>query len=136
MSVAWVARIGLALGFVLAIQAIRTASQGMFDPALHRTIVFGLCALGVVARRPLAARAEGRPERTGLLWQIDAAVLDAILLGLERFMASADQLETMRVVVSPFDQWSALLALIACRELTRREFGWGLAGFGGGVRGC
>ncbi|MEC9434441.1 MAG: TRAP transporter fused permease subunit [Pseudomonadota bacterium] len=131
MSVAWAARIGLALGVVLAIQAIWTASQGMFDPALHRTVVFGLCALCVVARRPLAARAEGRPGLAALFWAVDAALVGAILLGLERFMASADQMENMLVDFSPFDQWAALLALIACMELTRREFGWGLAGVGG-----
>ncbi|MAS45367.1 MAG: hypothetical protein CML46_02415 [Rhodobacteraceae bacterium] len=132
MSVTWAARLGLALGFVLALQALWTSSQGMFDPAFHRVAVFGLCALCVVARRPLAARAgAGRPGLAALCWLIDAAVLGAILLGLERFMASADQLENMLVDFSPFDQWSALLALIAIMELTRREFGWGLAGVGG-----
>ena len=32
-------RIGLALGFVLAVQAIYSAYFGLFEPGLHRTIM-------------------------------------------------------------------------------------------------
>lgn len=116
--------IGLFLGFL----AIWTAWQGTFDPALHRPIVFGLCALVVVLHQPLASRIESAsPFYLAAAWVLDAAIIGAIVLGVSRFIAAQDNLANMLVEFSVTDQWIGLVALVATIELTRREFGLGLA---------
>ena len=128
MTVAWAARIGLALGFALAIQALWTSYMGTFDPAWHRTVVFGVCIAATVLRKPLATRVAS-PSGTirALCWAVDFVLLAVILLALERFIATSAAMENMLIDYSVADQWIALLALVAVVELTRREFGFGLA---------
>ena len=124
-------RAALALGFALAIQALWTASMGMFDPAWHRTLVFGLCALAVVLHRPLAVRAGLRGVAAAGAWAVDAALIAAIAIGIDRFLAGQANMANMLMDLPVFDQWAALAALIATLELTRREFGLGLAAVAG-----
>lgn len=126
-------RAALALGVALAIQAIWTASQGTFDPAYHRTIVFGLCALALVLRQPLAARIGARGGVAALCWLVDIALIGAIAMGVDRFIAMQAQISNMLVDFSREDQWIALCALVATLELTRREFGLGLTAVAGAV---
>ncbi|ASM74143.1 MULTISPECIES: TRAP transporter permease [Roseobacteraceae] len=127
-------KIGLMLGALLALQAIYTAYFGMFDPGLHRPIAFGVCILAAVLFKPLAARlANPTLGKVALCWTIDTAVLVVIFVALHRFIASADAMENMLISYSVSDQWLALLALCACVELTRREFGLGLTLVAGGV---
>lgn len=127
-------KIGLALGVLLAVQAIYTAYFGMFEPGLHRTLAFGACILTAVLFRPLAARInDPTPGRIALCWAIDAALLAIIFAALQRFIVTADAMENMLISYSATDQWLALLALFACVELTRREFGLGLTLVAGGV---
>lgn len=134
MAEIWARRVALALGFALAIQALWTAFQGTFDPAYHRTLVFGLCALAVVLHRPLATQIKGAssPLRAAA-WAVDAAVIAAIALGLERFMSGQANFANMLMDVPRPDQWIALAALVAVLELTRREFGMGLTAVAGAV---
>ena len=134
MSISWAARIGLALGFVLALQALWTSYFGMFDPAWHRTVVFGVCILAAVLLNPLSRRVGASSAGArALCWAVDAALVGVVLLALQRFIATSDAMENMLVDYSRTDQWIALLALFACIELTRREFGLGLALVSGGV---
>ena len=127
-------RIGLFIGFVMALQAIYTAYYGMFDPALHRTLAFGACILAAVLYRPLAARLEHPSAlKTALAWAFDALLLAIIFAALQRFIATADAMENMLISYSKTDQWLGFLALIACIELTRREFGLGLTIVAGAV---
>lgn len=134
MAEAWARRVALSIGGALALQALWTAYSGTFDPAYHRTIVFGLCALALVMQRPLAIRIEGT---SGLLrggaWAVDTVVVLAIALGLERFISGQVNFANMLMDVPRTDQWLALGALIATLELTRREFGLGLAAVAGAV---
>lgn len=127
-------RVGLTLGFVMAVSAIYTAYFGMFEPGLHRTLAFGTCILAAVLFRPLAARlAEPTPLKTALCWLVDIVLLGIIFAALQRFIATADAMENMLISYSALDQWLGLLALVACVELTRREFGLGLTIVAGGV---
>lgn len=120
------------IGLFLGLLAIWTASQGTFDPSLHRPIVFGLCALVVVLYRPLASRIEtGNRLHIAAAWSFDAVIIGAIALGVARFIAAQDNLTNMLVEFSVTDQWIGLIALIATIELTRREFGPGLAAVAG-----
>lgn len=118
----------MVLGLVLAMLAIWTAYQGTYDPAYHRTIVFGLSALAVVMHKPLAMRI-GTGNRAAVLTGIlaDIVLVGIVALGIERFIGAQDQIANMLVDFSRTDQWIALAALIAVLELTRREFGLGLA---------
>lgn len=116
------------IGLFLGLLAIWTASQGTFDPALHRPIVFGLCALVVVLFRPLATRiSSGNRLHVTAAWAFDIVIIGAIALGIARFIAAQDNLTNMLVEFSTTDQWIGLAALLATIELTRREFGLGLA---------
>ncbi|WP_088625811.1 TRAP transporter fused permease subunit [Oceanicola sp. 22II-s10i] len=134
MALSFSRRIGLAVGFLLAVQAIYTAYFGMFEPGLHRTLAFGACILAAVAVKPLAARlANPTPLKSALCWTVDVVLLAIIAAALQRFIATADAMENMLISYSPTDQWLALLALFACVELTRREFGLGLTIVAGGV---
>jgi TRAP transporter 4TM/12TM fusion protein len=127
-------KFGLTLGVLLALQAIYTAYFGMFEPGLHRTLAFGACILAAVSIRPLAARLETpTPLKLALCWTIDIVLLAIIFAALQRFIATADAMENMLISYSTTDQWLALLALFACVELTRREFGLGLTIVAGGV---
>lgn len=127
-------RIGVVLGFMLALQAIWTAYVGMYDPSLHRTVAFGACVLATVLFQPLAVRM-GVLSKLGLAacWTIDVVLLGVIVAALQRFIATADAMENMLIDYSTMDQWLALLALAACVELTRREFGLGLTIVAGGA---
>ncbi len=127
-------RIGLALGVLLSLQAIYTAYYGMFDPGLHRPIAFGLCILAAVMFKPLAARLSApTPAKVAICWIIDIILLGIVFTALQRFIVSADAMENMLISYSVTDQWLGLLALFACVELTRREFGLGLTLVAGGV---
>lgn len=133
MAAIWTGRAALALGVALAFQAIWTASQGTFDPSYHRTIVFALCALALVLRQPLAARVEARGAIAALCWLVDLALIGAIAVGVDRFIAMQAQIANMLVDFSREDQWIALAALVSTLELTRREFGLGLTAVAGAV---
>ncbi len=127
MAGIWAGRVALLIGFALALQALWTAYMGTFDPAYHRTIVFGLCALAVVLHQPLAERlAVASLLLRGVAWLVDIAVVALIAIGLERFMSGQANFANMLMDVPRTDQWIALGALIATLELTRREFGMGL----------
>ena len=123
----------LALGVALAFQALWTAWQGMQDPAWHRTLVFGACALAVVLHAPLAERMKLRGLAAAAAWAVDLAIVGAIALGIQRFLAAQANLANMLIDFSRPDQWIALAALVATLELTRREFGLGLAAVAGVV---
>ncbi|MWB76646.1 TRAP transporter fused permease subunit [Pseudooceanicola sp. 216_PA32_1] len=134
MSLTLSRKIALALGLLLSLQAIYTAYFGMFEPGLHRTLAFGACILTAVLFRPLAARLSNpTPLKTALAWLVDVVLLVIIFAALQRFIATADAMENMLISYSALDQWLALLALFACVELTRREFGMGLTVVAGGV---
>lgn len=120
-------RLALVLGLGLALQALWTASQGMYDPALQRVLVFAACALAVVLKNPLAVRLAWTGPLALVAWVVDAVVVGALFLGVDRFLASHDNLANMLVSFSREDQLIALAALLATIELTRREFGMGLA---------
>ncbi len=127
-------RVGLALGVLLALQAIYTAYYGMFDPGLHRPLAFAACILAAMAVKPLAARLTNpTPMKLALCWTIDIVLLGIIFAAIQRFVSSADAMENMLISYSTADQWLGLLALFACVELTRREFGLGLTVVAGGV---
>ena len=127
-------KFGLTLGVLLALQAIYTAYSGMFEPGLHRTLAFGACILAAVSIRPLAARLDtATPLKLAFCWTVDIVLLAIIFAALQRFIATADAMENMLISYSTTDQWLALLALFACVELTRREFGLGLTIVAGGV---
>lgn len=127
-------RIGLVFGFVLAVLAIYSAYFGLFEPGLHRTIVFGACVLAAVAVRPLAMRLTNpSPAKVLLAWSFDFILLAIIGAALQRFIATADAMENMLISYSLTDQWLGLLALAALVELTRREFGLGLTIVAGSV---
>ncbi|MEZ5653550.1 MAG: TRAP transporter fused permease subunit [Burkholderiaceae bacterium] len=120
----------LVLGLGVALQSIYTAYVGVFDPTLHRPIIAWVCLL--IA---LASRAEKRQtESSGygpVAIIIDLALAVIVSLGIWRFLVNADNVENMLVDFSMSDQVIALLAVIALIEISRREFGWGLAGFAG-----
>lgn len=127
-------RVGLALGALLALQAIYTAYYGMFDPGLHRPLAFAACILAAMAVKPLAARlATPTPLKLALCWTVDIILLAIIFAAIQRFISSADAMENMLINYSATDQWLGLLALFACVELTRREFGLGLTIVAGSV---
>ncbi len=123
----WARRAALALGVALAFQALSTAWHGMYDPAWHRTLVFAACALAVVLHDPLAARLRLSGAAAALAALVDLAIVAIIALGIQRFLAAQDNLANMLADFSREDQFIALGALIATLELTRREFGLGLA---------
>jgi len=131
MAVTWAHRAAFVLGFALAIQALWTASQGMYDPGLHRTLVFGICALAVVLGDPLARRMRLTGAAAALAWLVDAALIVAIAVGIERFISGQANFANMLMDLPPFDQWAAMAAMVATLELTRREFGLGLAAVAG-----
>lgn len=131
---AWLKPAAGIIAFFLALQAVWTAYYGTFNPAYHRTIVFGLCALCVVLHRPLATQI--RSDRTiwkAAAWLVDAVAVAAIGLAIQRFIAGQASFASMLVDTPPLDQWLALAALAATLELTRREFGLGLSLVAGGV---
>lgn len=134
MAVKWVTRAGLGLGFLLAIQALWVSYHGLYDPGWHRPLAFGVCILAAVLVNPLVARVN--PESAAaraLCWAVDGVILALIFAALQRFVATSAEMENMLIDYSPQDQWIALLALFAIIELTRREFGLGLAGVAAAV---
>lgn len=134
MAIALSRRLGLLVGVLLGLQAIYTAYYGMFDPGVHRPIVFGACILAAMAVRPLAARlANPTPVKLMLCWTVDLVLLAIVIAAVQRFVSSADAMENMLISYSTADQWLGLLALVALVELTRREFGLGLTIVAGSV---
>ncbi|MBU2874662.1 TRAP transporter permease [Marinobacter salexigens] len=118
------------VGAVLAMLAIYVALFGTFDPAYHRPLFFAACVLVAVLVRPLAVVYNVRKrELVAICWMIDLVLLGVLLLGIQRFVASAANLQNMLVSYSLEDQLIALGALIALIEFTRREFGLGLSLF-------
>ena len=117
--------LALLLGFGVAVQSIYTAWAGVFDPGLHRPIIAWVCVLIAILYR-VHLRQDG-PRLPALL--IDAVLIAAISLGIWRFLVNADNVENMLVDFSRSDQIIALAAVIGLVEVSRREFGWGLAGF-------
>lgn len=121
-------RLGWILSFVLGLAAIWTSYAGLFDPAWHRTLVFGACVCAAVASRPLAAQHGGASRFVrGLCWLFDLVLAVIVVSALARFLATSAAMENMLIDYSAADQWLAVLALAALVELTRREFGLGLA---------
>jgi TRAP transporter 4TM/12TM fusion protein len=131
MAQIWAHRAAIALGFALAIQALWTSSQGMYDPGLHRTLVFGFCALAVVLADPLAGRMKLAGVAAAVAWAVDAVLIGAIAVGIDRFIAGQASFANMLMDLPAFDQWAAMAAMVATLELTRREFGLGLAAVAG-----
>ncbi|MCO6188493.1 TRAP transporter fused permease subunit [Rhizobium sp. L1K21] len=127
----WANRTAIALGLALAVQAIWTSYVGMYDPGLHRTLVFGLCALAVVLANPLASRMKLSGFPAAAAWMADAVLIGAIAMGIERFVTGQANFANMLMDLPVFDQWVALFAMLATLELTRREFGLGLAAVAG-----
>lgn len=125
---AWTRRAGMVIAAALSLAALYTAKQGVFDPALMRGAAVALCALVTVLCRPLAARIETRsPVIRALCWAVDLAAVAAITLGVERFITTQWEAEIYLVDYSQADRLIAVAALIALVELTRRDFGAGLA---------
>lgn len=123
--------LALLLGLGIALQSIYTAYFGVFDPTLHRPVVAWVCLLIAIAYR-----AHQRMSASGSSYGPVSAVLDIALvaaasIGIWRFLVNADNVENMLVDFSMSDQVIALVAVIAVIEISRREFGWGLAGFAG-----
>ncbi|MGB7298486.1 MAG: TRAP transporter fused permease subunit [Burkholderiaceae bacterium] len=120
----------LALGFGVALQAIYTAHFGVFDPTLHRPII-GLVCVAIImlmaAGRRLGDSGKGQAPRLAF----DAVLFAIFAVGIWRFLDNAANVENMLVDFSMTDQLLALGAVIVMIEISRREFGWGLAGFAG-----
>jgi TRAP transporter 4TM/12TM fusion protein len=121
--------IALVLGVGIALQSIYTAYFGVFDPTLHRPIVTMICLLIAIVYRAHAAIEGGRRGRFALA--ADLILVVAAAAGIWRFLDNAANVENMLVDFSRADQLIALAAVIALVEISRREFGWGLAGFAG-----
>ena len=118
---------GLALGLLIALQTVYTAYFGVFDPALHRPIVTGLCVLAAVLTYASTEAAKG--PRGWYAWVYDVVLVALVMLGLFRFLVHADNAENMLIDFSRTDQAIALASVLALIELSRREFGWSLAAF-------
>ena len=130
MLVFSIRQVGLAIGLLLAGVTIYTSLFGIFDPAYQRPLTFAACILAAVCVKPMVVKYPGRgPALSSLFWVLDIVLVGLVLLGIQRFVASADGMQNMLIDYSRTDQFIALGALVALIELTRREFGLGLSLF-------
>ncbi|MEZ5816773.1 MAG: TRAP transporter fused permease subunit [Hyphomicrobiaceae bacterium] len=124
-------RFALAIGLGIALQSLFTAYFGVFDPVYHRPIV----TLFAVAAAMLhwAAVRSTRGPRHPLSWLLDILLFLLVALGIWRFLVYGENAENMLVDFERSDQLMALGAVVALIEISRREFGWGLAGFAAAI---
>ncbi len=117
----------LIIGLGIALQAVYTAWAGLFDPTVQRPWVALACVAAAMLYRVAQRIRTGAAAWYSMLW--DGLLFAIFALGIWRFLANAANVENMLVDFSPTDQWIALGASIVLIEISRREFGWGLAGF-------
>ncbi|MEZ5660411.1 MAG: TRAP transporter fused permease subunit [Burkholderiaceae bacterium] len=123
-SIAWL------LGLGIALQSVYSAYFGVSDPTIHRPVIAWICLVVVIAHR-FHVRAQRTQHISWPALAIDLALLALISLGIWRFLVNADNVENMLVDFSREDQLIAFAAVVALIEVSRREFGWGLAAFAG-----
>ncbi|MEZ5657097.1 MAG: TRAP transporter fused permease subunit [Burkholderiaceae bacterium] len=124
--------IGLVVAALLAIHAIYVAYVGQYlAPEIIRAGVLWTCALIVTFTSPLAAELPWRNRAVGALaWCIDLAMLAVLAFACWNFLHKIDDIENLVVQFSPWDQASALIAIIVLLELSRRAFGLILSAVG------
>lgn len=125
--------IGLTIAVGLAIHSIFIAYYGQYvNPEMIRAGALFLCAVVVVFTSPLAnEKLFGGVVLGTLAWMIDFALAANLGFACLNFLNKIDDIENLVVSFSTVDQWSALMAIVALLEFTRRTFGFILAAVGG-----
>lgn len=125
--------IGLTIAVGLAVHSIFIAYYGQYvNPEMIRAGALFLCAVVVVFTSPLANEKLFSGAVLGTLaWVIDFALAANLGYACLNFLNKIDDIENLIVSFSTVDQWSALMAIVALLEFTRRTFGLILAAVGG-----
>lgn len=121
--------IALTLGIAIALQTMFTAFAGVFDPIYHRPIVTFICIAAAMLHQAAARRDAGGHAPLALIG--DLVLFALVALGIWRFLIHGENAENILIDFNRTDQIIALAAVVALIEISRREFGWGLAGFAG-----
>lgn len=115
------------LAVVLSGQAIYTSGFGLWDPLLHRPLVFGTAILIVTFNLATTHRLEGSAWRWP--WAralVDLSIVLVTVAAVYRFITLRTVLEEGIFSLAWYDWALGLAATLATIELTRRLFGWGL----------
>jgi len=130
-TTAAIRKVGLAVAVGMALHAIYVAYFGGWEPSIHRAAALFACIVIVTLTAPLATLQPNHPRLLrGLYWLIDLGILAVSGYACWRFVGAIDDIENLVASFSLWDQLSALLAILALLELTRRSFGLVLAAVG------
>lgn len=124
--------VGLTIALGLAVHSIFIAYFGQYvNPEIIRAGALFLCAVVVVFTSPLAHEIRWKNPVAGTLaWLVDFALAGNLGYACLNFLNKIDDIENLIVDFSTFDQLTALFAIIALLEFTRRTFGLILAAVG------
>jgi len=131
-SSGWLIVIGLFLAALIATHSIYVAYAGQYtDPEIIRAGALFVCAVIVTLVTPLANRLPTQNVvAVAAAWAFDGAMVAVIGYACLNFLGKIDDIENLVVEFSMWDQMTALLAILAILELTRRTFGMVLASVG------